>query len=72
MPPALREAGALDYLGRSIVAQANAIGYRECFLACALLFIMVILPALMMRQSRPPPESVVAPAPLPGSGRSAR
>lgn len=73
VPPDLREAGALDYLGQIIVAQASAMGYRECFLACALLFALVVLPALMMRQPRPrtgPPASV--PRAVAGSGRSTR
>lgn len=67
VPPGLREAGALDYLGRTIVAQASMMGYRECFLACALLFILLVLPALMMRQPRPG-----MPAAVPAAGRSTR
>lgn len=50
-----RLAYALDYLGRILAAQAGMMGYRDGFLLTALVFLLAIPPAFLMR--RPSPKS---------------
>ncbi len=50
VPETIRQAGALDYLGRMIYVQGNMMGYRDSFLISAAIFLTALLPAYMMKQ----------------------
>ncbi len=74
VPEAIRQAGAVHFLGEVIYQQANKLGYRDSFLLVAIIFLIALIPALMMRsgrgrsapqagEERPPP-----PAPMPQEG----
>jgi hypothetical protein len=54
VPEVIRQASALDYLGRMVQAQGGMMGYRDSFLAVAAIFLVALVPALMMRQRRAP------------------
>ena len=45
-------AGALEYLGRVVYAQAYTQGFRDSFLICALAFALALVPAWMMARTR--------------------
>ncbi len=45
LPDAARLSAALDYLGQVVHAQALAFGFRDCFLALGLVFVLAMLPA---------------------------
>lgn len=45
----VRQAGAIDYLAKVIYAQGSMMGYRDGFLAVAMLFFIAMLPAFMLR-----------------------
>ncbi len=62
LPETLRRAGAEDFLGRMIAAQANMLGFRDTFLALALVFAVALIPGLMT-QRRPPIPTGAAAAP---------
>jgi EmrB/QacA subfamily drug resistance transporter len=51
---AIRPAAALDHLGRMIAAQGSMMGFRESFLLVALLFLIALLPAWLMRRGPEP------------------
>ena len=52
-PPELQSAGALNYLGRVVHAQAYTMGFRDCFLFVAAVFVFGLIPAWIMgRASR--------------------
>jgi MFS transporter, DHA2 family, multidrug resistance protein len=53
VPEAIRQAGALDYLGRMIYAQGSMMGFRDAFLILAATSFVALLPAFMMRQPAP-------------------
>lgn len=52
LPDLVAQAGALDYLGQMIVAQASVVGYRECFLVATFVFALMSLPVMLMRPAR--------------------
>ena len=56
-PPALQSAGALDYLGRVVYAQAYTMGFRDRFLIVAIVFMLGLIPAWILGRQKP-----VAPA----------
>ena len=54
VPEAIRQAGAVNYLGRIIYSQGNMLGFRDCFFIVGAIFLAALIPALMMRRrSRP-------------------
>jgi len=54
VPEAIRQAGAMNYLGQMIYTQGNMLGYRDSFFIVGAIFLVALVPALMMRQkSRP-------------------
>lgn len=55
VPEAIRQAGAMNYLGRMIYTQGNVLGYRDSFFIVGAIFLAALLPALMMRQGAAPP-----------------
>jgi MFS family permease len=57
VPEALRQGGALDYLGRMIAAQSSMMSFRDAFLAVAVMFLVATLPAYLMRRSERPASS---------------
>jgi EmrB/QacA subfamily drug resistance transporter len=50
VPEAIRQAGAMSYLGRVIYTQGNMLGYRDSFFIVGVFFLAALLPALMMRR----------------------
>ena len=49
----LQSAGALDFLGRVVYAQAHTLAFRDCFLIVTLIFMLALIPAwLMGRKAR--------------------
>ena len=50
--PDMQMAGALDYLGRVVYAQAYTQGFRDSFLICALAFALALIPAWMMGRTK--------------------
>ncbi len=68
VPEAIRQAGAMNYLGRIIYSQGNMLGFRDCFFIVSAIFLAALIPALMMRRrSRP---TVPADAAGPGAAYS--
>lgn len=57
VPEAIRQAGALNYLGQVIYSQGNMLGYRDCFFIVGAIFLAALIPALMMRRT---PRQVAA------------
>ncbi|HYF09077.1 MAG TPA: DHA2 family efflux MFS transporter permease subunit [Acetobacteraceae bacterium] len=52
VPDGVRQAGALDYLARIVLAQAMMLGFRDSFHISAYVFLLAMLPALFMRRAR--------------------
>jgi hypothetical protein len=52
VPEAIRQAGAMNYLGRVIYPQGNMLGYRDSFFIVGAIFLAALVPALMMRRGR--------------------
>lgn len=52
VPEAIRQAGALDFLGHVIAIQGSMMGFRDSFLVVAAIFLFGLLPAWLMRQGR--------------------
>lgn len=50
VPEAIRQAGAMNYLGRLIYARGNIMGYRDSFFVVGAIFLAALLPALSMRR----------------------
>lgn len=50
VPEAIRQAGAMNYLGRIIYSQGNMLGFRDCFFIVGAIFLAALVPALMMRR----------------------
>jgi len=50
VPPDLLQAGAVSYLARMIYAQGAVFGYRDCFIAVGVIFLLALIPAWMMRE----------------------
>ena len=44
----LQSAGALDFLGRVLYAQAHTLAFRDCFLIVTLIFLLALIPAWLM------------------------
>jgi hypothetical protein len=44
----LQSAGALDFLGRVVYAQAYTLAFRDCFLIVTLVFMLALIPAWLM------------------------
>jgi len=55
VPEDLQMAGALNYLGRVIHAQAYTFGFRDSFLVVAVIFTLALIPAWVMSRNRPQP-----------------
>ena len=51
IPPALHDPLALDYLGKVVYAQAQAMGFQDCFLILAIVFAVALVPALLLRRA---------------------
>jgi hypothetical protein len=50
VPEAIRQAGAMNYLGRVIYTQGNMLGYRDSFFIVGVIFLAALVPAMMMRR----------------------
>jgi EmrB/QacA subfamily drug resistance transporter len=51
--PDVQSAGALNFLGRMVYAQAYTLGFRDCFMIVTLIFVLAFIPAwLMGRKTR--------------------
>jgi hypothetical protein len=48
MPDTLLRPGSLHYLGRVVEAQANALGFKDGFMAIVVVFICALVPAFML------------------------
>jgi nitrate/nitrite transporter NarK len=49
----VQSAGALDFLGRVVYAQAYTLGFRECFMLVTVVYMLALIPAwLMGRKAR--------------------
>ena len=44
----VQSAGALDFLGRVMYAQAHTLAFRDCFLIVTVVFILALIPAWLM------------------------
>lgn len=53
VPEEIRMAGALNYLGRVIQAQAYTLGFRDSFLFVAIIFTFALIPAWIMGRTNP-------------------
>jgi hypothetical protein len=58
----IQSAGALNYLGKVVLAQASTLGFRDSFLVCALLSVVALIPAWIMgmRVARKPAKPATA------------
>ncbi|MHB0775094.1 DHA2 family efflux MFS transporter permease subunit [Halomonas sp. WWR20] len=52
LPESLQTAAASHYLGQVVYAQSYMMGFRESFLAVALLFLVALVPTALMHQRR--------------------
>lgn len=50
LPEAMARAGSLEFLGRTIAAQASMMAFRDSFLVVAVIFVLALLPAGLMRR----------------------
>ncbi|MCP4065863.1 DHA2 family efflux MFS transporter permease subunit [Hyphomonas atlantica] len=58
VPEAIRQAGAMNYLGRVIYSQGNMLGYRDSFFIVGAIFLAALVPALQASEAmRHPPSS---------------
>jgi DHA2 family multidrug resistance protein len=46
--PDIQNAGALNYLGKVVYAQASTLGFRDSFIVCAIIFTVALIPAWIM------------------------
>jgi MFS transporter, DHA2 family, multidrug resistance protein len=53
VPEDMQMAGALNYLGRIVQAQAYTAGFRDSFLIVAVIFTLALIPAWIMERRRP-------------------
>jgi nitrate/nitrite transporter NarK len=51
-PPQLQSAGALDFLGRVVYAQAYTLAFRDCFMIVTVVFLLSLIPAWLMGRKR--------------------
>jgi DHA2 family multidrug resistance protein len=49
----VQSAGALDFLGRVVYAQAYTLAFRDCFMIVTLVFMLSLIPAWLMGRKRP-------------------
>jgi MFS family permease len=49
LPETIARAGSLEFLGRTIAAQASMMAFRDSFLVVAVIFVLALLPAGLMR-----------------------
>lgn len=49
LPESIAQGGALEFLGRTISAQASVMGFRDSFLIVAVIFILALLPTAILR-----------------------
>lgn len=52
VPENLQAAGALDFLGRVVYAQAYTMGFRDSFLIAAVVYVLALIPAWIMGRTR--------------------
>ena len=52
-PPDLQSAGALNYLGQVLYAQAYTLGFRDCFMIVTVVFMLALIPAWLMGRKSP-------------------
>ncbi len=52
VPEALHQTGALDYLRSIIHAQANTFGFQDAFMIIVVVFVLALIPAWILRQTR--------------------
>ncbi len=53
VPEDLQAAGAMNYLGKLIYAQAYTMGFRDSFLVVGMIFVFALVPAWLMGRARP-------------------
>ena len=53
VPENLQAAGAMNYLGRLIYAQAYTMGFRDSFLVVGVIFVFALIPAWVMGRAKP-------------------
>lgn len=53
LPENLQAAGALDFLGRVVYAQAYTMGFRDAFLITAVVYVLALVPAWVMGRAQP-------------------
>ena len=51
-PPPVQSAGALEFLGRMIYAQAYTLAFRDCFMIVTLVFLLSLIPAWLMGRKK--------------------
>jgi hypothetical protein len=51
-PPPVQSAGALDFLGRMVYAQAYTLAFRDCFMIVTLVFLLSLIPAWLMGRKK--------------------
>ena len=52
VPDAVLQAGALHFLGRIVEAQAQTMGFKDGFMIIAVVFILALIPAMMLRREK--------------------
>ena len=52
VPDAVLQAGALHFLGRIVEAQAQTMGFKDGFMIIAVVFILALIPAMMLRRDK--------------------
>lgn len=51
IPAPLQHPLALDYLGKVVYAQAQTMGFQDCFLVLAVVFVVALFPAWLLRKA---------------------
>jgi hypothetical protein len=67
IPEALRQATAIDFLGRIVYENASIFGFQDAFLTLAVITLIAAVPAWFVRQPAATEMPGVAPAPVPAS-----
>ncbi len=55
MPDSTQAAGALNYLSEMVLAQASTLGFKDTFLAIAVVTLLAVGPAWLIGRATPPP-----------------
>ena len=55
-PFEMMRSGVLHLVGRSVYSQANMMAFKDVFLFIAVAFFAAMIPALLLRDSRPKPK----------------